>query len=72
MGFLSPSKPETPKEPPPPPNTPRVADAQRDTARGSIVSASRNRGSRSLVGTGSGGLARKATTAKKSLIGGGS
>lgn len=70
MAFLSSKSPPPPKEPDKPPNTPRVADAQQAVSRSSLVSASRNRGTRSLVSTGSTGLARKASTAKKSLIGG--
>lgn len=65
MSFKTPKMPPVEK-PPPPPSPPSAADASRaPSIEGDSVSAVR-----SLVNTTGTGLARKANTAKRSLIGG--
>ncbi len=58
--------PKPPTPPPPPPATPTRADAGGTTHRASNV------GVASLITTGATGLQKKATTGKKTLLGGGS
>ena len=58
--------PDPPKPPPPPPPTPVLADVSKERAVTDVT-----RGYTSLVSTSPAGLKRKASTVKRSLIGGG-